>query len=326
MAAAEGVMRTPKKTNYFVRLGRDIRMNKMLYLLLLPPVVYFFIFRYMPMYGLQIAFQEYSPLEGFGVNWVGFRQFRLFMNNPWFFRILRNTITISMYKISIGGIAPVILALMLNEIGARKFRRVVQTVSYLPHFLSWVIVYGVFFFVLNENVGVLNNLREYFGLGRLAILSNKSYFYQFIVGSSVWKGIGYGSIIYLAAISSIPQELYESAVIDGANRWQQMVNITLPSLYQIFAIMIILQLGNILSEDFTQLFMFMGGVEQLHMTDVGEVFETYIFRMGFLGTQYQGPMYSYSAAVGFFKSAFGMILVVSANSFAKKRLNYRGVF
>jgi len=279
------------------------------------------------MYGALIAFKEYDPFVGFaGSPWVGLKNFREFMRNPMFTNILRNTIVISLLKLAFGGPAPLILALMINEIGSRKFKRITQTISYLPHFLSWVIVYGIFFLLLSENVGLVNNLRLMIGLPKMTFLANRDAFYPIIVTSSVWKSIGWGSIIYLAAITSIPPDIYESAVMDGASRWQQTLYITIPQVLPVFAIMTILALGNILNEDFEQLFLFMGGTEQLMLTDVGEVFETYVFRVGFFGMIYTGPRFSYSAAVGFFKSAFGMVLVIAANWFAKRKLNYRGVF
>lgn len=294
-----------------------------LYLLMVPGILYFIIIKYIPMWGISIAFFDYKVWTPnlFDNQWVGLQNFKTFIQSPSFITVLRNTLGITGLKLIIGSPFPLILALMVNEIRNTTTKRVIQTVSYLPHFLSWVIVYGLFFAIFNQTYGAINNVLADLGLSKIDILTNKSWFWQTLLASHMWKNIGWSSIVYLAAISGIAPELYESAQIDGANRWQQTRHITIPSVLPVFAILFILALGKILNEDFEQVLMFMGGPDAVYMTDVGEVFETYVFRIGLVQARY-----SYAVAIEIFKSIVGLILVINANRIAKKYFNYRGVW
>lgn len=323
-AEAPAIKQKRKKDGFIQEITGKRRA---LYLMMLPGLVSVILFSYVPMYGIVIAWKSYYPWYGIWESpWVGWKNFNEFISSPWLFTILRNSTAISLMKLAVNIPAPMILALMLNEIRSRKFKRAAQTITYLPHFLSWVIIYGIFFFIFNESYGAFNNLRVMLGFERISFLTRKSIFWQVLTLSSTWRSIGWGSIIYLAAISGINPELYESAVIDSASKWQQTIYITIPQLLPVFAIMMILALGNILNGDFEQIFMFMGGVENTFMQDVGEVFETHVYRTGLFNVRDGLTRYSYAATVDIFKNFFGLFLVVMANSFAKRKLNYRGVF
>ncbi len=308
------------RQNKFIK---EMKKHGSLYLLMVPGILYFIIIRYLPMWGISIAFFDYKVwlTNLFDNQWLGLENFRSFIQSPSFTRILRNTLGITGLKLLIGSPFPLILALMLNEITQKATKRVIQTITYLPHFLSWVIIYGLFFAMFNQTYGAVNNILVHLGLDKIDILTNKSFFWQTLLASHIWKNIGWGSIIYLASINSIPTNLYESASIDGANRWQKTCHITIPSVLPVFAILFILALGRILNEDFQQVLMFMGGPDAVYMTDVGEVFETYVFRVGLVEARY-----SYATAVGIFKSIVGLILVINANRIAKKYFNYRGAW
>ncbi|MDD6876819.1 MAG: ABC transporter permease subunit [Clostridiaceae bacterium] len=274
-------------------------------LMLLVGLVYYAIFCYGPMYGIQIAFKDYKFRRGiWGSEWVGLEWFRKMFSGQNFLIVFRNTLLISLYKLIAGFPAPIIFALLLNELDGKWFKKTIQTVSYLPHFLSWVILGGIFMQILSPSTGAVNYIIKMFGGTPIYFLGDIRWFRSTMVILSVWKGFGWGSIIYLATMSSINPELYEAATIDGANRWRQTINITLPALAPIIAIMFIMNSGSIINDDFDQIF----NLYNETVYRVGDVISTYTYRQGLVEMKY-----SYTTAVGLFKNviSFGIILLTN---------------
>jgi putative aldouronate transport system permease protein len=266
------------------------------------------------MYGVVIAFQDYKPhlgVEGMfsKATWVGLKQFKNFISSFYFKRLMTNTVRISLLKILFGFPAPIILALFLNEIRNFKFKKIVQTVSYLPHFLSWVILSGIITSLLSPTNGTINQFIIALGGQPIDFLTNNDYFIWVLVFSSVWQGVGWSSIIYLATLSGIDPQLYESAVIDGATRFQQMLYISLPSLYNLMSILLIMSMGGILNAGFEQVLMLYSPL----VFETGDIIDTFVYRAGI-----QELKYSYSSAVGLFKTAIGFILLMITNFLAGK--------
>lgn len=282
--------------------------------MLLPPLLAVFIFRYIPLYGLIIAFQDYNPAMGFlGSDWVGFKWFRTAMSLPDFWSIFRNTVTISMGKIVCGQAMAVLFALLLNEVQSKAFKRTVQTMTYFPHFLSWVIVGGVFVDILSNN-GLINQLIRGLGGRSVFFLGNNAWFQPTMIMLSMWKEFGYGAIVYLAAMTSINDELYEAASLDGANRLRQTIHVTLPGISVTIVMMAVLSLGNILNAGFDQILVLYNAA----VYQTGDILDTFIYRQGLIDAQY-----SMSTAMGLFKSLIGAVLMISSNAIASKRFNYR---
>jgi len=302
----------PEESRYrpFRRLLINIWKHRMFYVFILPGIVFYFIFSYIPMYGALIAFKDYSYSKGIlGSPWAGLKYFREFFSFYQSWNILRNTVLISFLKILFGFPAPIILALMLNEVRHALFKRVVQTVSYLPHFISWVVVVTLMQRMLTPYGGPVNNLLESLGYEKIFFMGNPSYFYQLIIMSDIWKHVGWGSIIYLAAIATIDQEQYEAAVIDGAGRFKQMIYITIPGISGIMAILLILQIGGLMSAGFEQLLL----MNNPATASIGTVIDVYVIQAGI-----REGRFSYSAAVGLFQSVVSLILIFLANRFARK--------
>lgn len=296
------VMKTKKKS-YFWK-------NWQLYSMLLPGVLFFLIFKYIPLGGIVIAFQDYNVFMGiFDSPWVGLKHFYNLFEYPEFYEILTNTVLISLYQLLFGFPAPIILALLLNEVRKRYFKQTVQTVLYLPHFLSWVIVGGLFISLLSPTSGLINEIIKLFGGEPIFFMQEPQYFRSIIVGSSIWKEVGWGTIIYLAAMAGINPELYEAAEVDGAGKFRQALNITIPSILPTIMILLLLRIGNILDLGFEQIYMLLNPL----VWDTGEVFDTYIYRVGLLGGQY-----SYTTAIGIFKSVVGLLLLVGANRLSRR--------
>ncbi|GAA0336810.1 sugar ABC transporter permease [Bacillus carboniphilus] len=284
-----------------------------LQMMVIPGIIFVFVFSYIPMYGIVMAFQDYNIFKGIlGSEWVGFKHFIMFFESPEFSEVMRNTILISLFKLLVGFPAPIILALMLNEVRNQIFKRSVQTVSYLPHFLSWVIVAGFVGSILSTDNGSLNILLEELKLIEEPInfLSIPEYFWTIIVTTGVWKEIGFASIVYLAAIAGVDQNMYEAASIDGASRFKQITMITLPSIMPVILIFLILAIGNILSAGFEDLLLL--GSNPI-LRDVSEVIDTYVYRVGILNSRF-----SYATAVGLFKAIISVGLLVLANAFARR--------
>jgi len=282
---------------------------KLLWLLALPGILHFVVFKYIPMFGNVIAFQNYNIFQGvFESPWVGWFHFERMFLYPEFYEILKNTLVISFYSIVFGFPAPLVLALLLNELRQSWIKRPVQTLLYLPHFLSWVIVSGIFTQLLNPT-GVVNKLLASYGIERIDFLTNPDTFVGMIVSLGIWKEVGWGMIIYLAALAGINPNLYEAAMVDGANRWRRMWHITLPSLLPSIVVLFLLRIGNLLDANVEQMLVFMNPL----VRDVGEVIDTYVYSVGLLSAQF-----SYTTAIGLFKSVIGIALVVGLNQLSRK--------
>lgn len=284
--------------------------HKALYFIALPGILFFVVFKYIPMIGSVIAFQDYNIFKGFwGSPWVGWAQFEKMFQYSDFLRILKNTMLINFYDLIFGFTAPILLALMLNEVRKILAQRIIQTVVYMPHFLSWVIISGVFIGLLSPSTGLINTLLNAIGIDSVYFLADESYIRSIIVGSGMWRDTGWGTIIYLAALAGINPQLYEAAEIDGANRWQQTLKITLPTLLPTIMMLLLLQIGNFLDFGFERVDVFLNPFNRVN----GEIFDTYIYKAGLLNNQY-----SYTTAIGIFKSVVGLILIVGANFISRR--------
>lgn len=291
-------------------LLKDIARDRYLYLLLLPGLLLVLVFKYMPMYGVVIAFQEYNIYKGIsGSEWVGFDQFTRLFHSPDFGEILGNTIIISLYKLAASFTLPIVLALLLNELRSKLFKRFAQSVVYLPHFISWVIFSGILITFLNPVDGLLNMIIQRFGGMPIDFLGDVRYFRSVLVISDVYKEVGWGTIIYLAAIAGVNADLYEAARIDGASKLKQTWHVTLPAIRPVILILLILSLANILEAGFQQIFLLYSPL----VYDVADIIDTYVYRVGI-----QEANYSYATAAGLFKSAVAMALILSVNAIVKK--------
>ena len=290
--------------------GRYMLQHRWLYFMLIPGALYFILFRYIPMGGLIIAFKEYSPFKGmWGSPWVGFGQFVKFFTANDFSRLLTNTLGISLLQLVLYFPAPIILSLFLNEVRHSGYKRVVQTLVYIPHFVSWVIVASLTYQLFNVTDGVFNVIYKAISGGQtFDILSKPSAFWGLIVGQDIWRETGYGTIVFLAALAGVDQELYEAARVDGAGRWRLMWHITLPAIRGTIIMMLILRVGGIMNTGYEQIFLMRNDLNLAK----AEVFDTYIFTKGIKSGQY-----SFTAAAGMFKSVVGMILVLLSDRIAK---------
>jgi putative aldouronate transport system permease protein len=298
-------------------LLQNYRRHLPLFLLFIPGLAYYVIFHYIPIYGLQIAFKNYLVMRGvWGSPWVGFQNFADVFALGSFWEVLRNTIVISAYKIVFGFPAPIILAILLTELISTKFKKVAQTISYLPHFVSWVVLGGLFRQFLSPSMGPVNELIKAVGGDPIYFLADTDYFRGVLVVTSIWKEVGWGSIIYLAALAGIDPQLYEAATIDGANRFQRIRYVTLPSLAPVITIMLLFNLRGIIVDDFDQIF----NLYNEAVYSVGDVISTYIYRVGLIDLRY-----SFSTAVGMFKNVVAFVIIVVANSITK-RINEYGIW
>ncbi len=294
--------------------GASYWRHRYLVLLLIPTIIYFVIFKYVPMYGIIMAFQKYYPLKGvMGSPWVGFDNFRELFTSPYFARVFRNTIVISFYKLIFGFPAPIILALLLNEVRRLKFKKAVQTISYLPHFLSWVVLAGIFIEFLSPSRGPINILLVQIGLDPVFFFADEKTFRGLLVGTQIWQSVGWSSIVYVAAMAGIDPQLYEVAEIDGAGRLRKIFNITLPSIAPVIIVMFIFACGSIINDNFEQIYNFLNP----KVLSVGEVISTYTYKEGLLRMNY-----GYSTAVGIFKNIIAFGLVLLANTIARKTSDY----
>lgn len=298
-------------------LARDILRDKYLYLLALPGILFFLIFKFIPMWGVVISFQNYSPFAGItGSEWVGFEHFQRFFSNPDFMLLFRNTMAINLLNLILFFPLPIALSLLLNELRSVVYQRVVQSIIYMPHFLSWVIISGLTFLLFAKGEGLVNKMLESIGLSRIDFLTNPDSFWLMLTAQSIWKECGWGTILFLAAMASIDPGVYEAAKIDGAGRLRQMWSITLPAIRNVIITLLILRLGHMLDVGFEQVFLMYNGA----VSQVAEVFDTYVYRVGI-----QQGEFSYSTAAGLFKSVVGLALVVLANWIAKK-MGEEGVY
>lgn len=289
---------------------RRFKKDKWLYILLLPGLLYFLIFKYVPMWGVLLAFKNYQPYTGFWKSeWVGTMHFELFFSNPEFFMLLRNTLVLSLYNLLFFFPAPIILAILLNEVRIALFKRTVQTLIYVPHFISMVIVASMTYVFLTTQGGPVNELLFSYTGRKIEFLASPDWFRPIIILQTIWKECGWGTIIFLAALAAVDVEQYEAAIMDGANRWKQIWHITLPSIRSTIVILLILRMGNVLENGFEQIYLLLNPLNR----EAAEVFDTYVYTMGIT----QGA-FSYSTAVGLFKAIVGVILVLGSNYLAKR--------
>ena len=304
---------TPRKVSVRARVGQ----YRWLYVLLIPGVIYFALFRYAPMYGVTIAFQDYLPFLGFdGSPWVGLKHFERLFSGPDFERILRNTLILAGLNVLFAFPAPIVVALLLNELRLRWLKRGIQTAIYIPHFLSWAIVAGLTYLLFALDIGPITQALNDLTGQRFSFLTDPDWFRPLIMLQTLWKNTGWGTIIYLAALAGVDETQYEAAMIDGAGRWQRMWHITLPGIRSTIIVMGILLAGNVLDTGFDQIYLMTNALNR----SVADVFDTYVYFTGIT----QGA-YSYATAIGLFKSVVGIILIFGANWLAK-RFNQNGLF
>lgn len=303
-----GVMneRMPSRRRRMQSFIRD----RWLYLMLAPGIAYFLIFKYVPMWGVLIGFKDYQPFLGFtGSEWVGFKHFERFFTNPIFGMLLKNTFILAVYNILFFFPMPIIIALLLNEVRKEAYKRFVQTLIYIPHFVSWVVVVGIAYIFFTSEGGLVTEWMKATTGNQINLLESESWFRTLITAEVIWKETGWGTIIFLAALAGVDPQMYEAARIDGASRFRQLWHITLPSIRNVIVILLILRLGTFLDNGFEQIYLMLNALNR----NVGEVFDTYVYTSGITQGQF-----SYSTAIGVFKSAVGFVLVVGANYLAKK--------
>ena len=295
----------------FVHRRKEISLH----ILLIPAVVMTLVFAYWPLFGIVIAFQKFKPAMGFlGSDWVGFANFRYIFSMPDFSKIIRNTMFIAFFKM-IGGIAvPVTFSLLLNEIRSNRFKRLSQSLVYLPNFVSWVILASIFKDMLSPSEGIVNYIIKSLGGKPIMFLGDLTWFPITMIITDIWKGFGYGTVIYLAALTGIDPALYESAVIDGASRWKQILHITLPGMAPIIILLSVLSLGNILNAGFDQIYT----MYNPSVYETGDILDTFVYRLGLVNTEF-----SPAAAVGFFRSVVSFVLISLSWFLADKLANYR---
>ena len=292
------------KKSFSARCREDFARNRTLYIIFIPVFLYYAIFCYKPMYGAIIAFKNFVPSKGIiGSDWVGFRHFESFFQSAYFLRILKNTLVISINSIIFGFPAPIILALMINELKSKRFSKVVQTISYLPHFISLVVICALIK-DFTADTGIINDIIAFFGGERVTMLNQPKYFVPVYVVSEIWQEVGWGSIIYIAALAGIDQELYEAADIDGAGKIKQLLNITIPSIIPTIMIMLILKLGNIMNIGYEKVLLLYSPA----VYETSDIISTYVYRKGILDANY-----SFSTAVGLFNSVINFAFLLGAN-------------
>lgn len=284
----------------------------MVYMMLLPVMIYYVIFHYLPMFGVVIAFQNFKPAKGLtGSKWVGFKHFIDFFDGPYAWRLIRNTLLLSFYQILIGFPAPILLALLFNEMRGKRYKRVCQTLTYVPHFVSLVVVCGLIR-TFTSSTGLITSLFVRFGMEKMNLLAQPQYYRTIYVLSGVWQNIGWGSIIYLATLSNVDPSLFEAADLDGANRLQKILHINLPMLIPIIAVQLIMRVGRIMSEGSEKTILLYSAVTY----DTSDIISSYVYRTGL-----EKRSYSPAAAIGLFNSLINMGLVVFANWFSRTYVN-----
>ena len=297
------------KKSFPCRLARDLKKNKFRYLIILPVIAYYFIFCYKPMYGAIIAFKDYSPALGIMESpWVGFKHFLAFFDSFYFWRILKNTIVMSLASLIFGFPAPILLALLLNEVTNRPYKRFVQTVSYIPHFISLVVVCSMIKEFTMDS-GIINDFLALFGFDRVTMLNEKQYFVPIYVISNIWQQIGWDSIIYLAALTGVSKELYEAADLDGASKLKQVFYVTLPGILPTIITMLLLKIGNILNVGYEKVILLYNEATY----ETADVISSYVYRKGL-----QEFDWSFSTAVGLFNSVINFTLLIISNKISKK--------
>lgn len=307
-------MKSKKKA---FRIVTELRKHKLLYLMIFPGLLYFILFKYLPMGGMIIAFQDYQPYQGItGSPWVGFKHFIRLFSEPTFFMLLSNTLILFAMNILFFFPLPIILALMLNEVRHRLFKSTIQTIIYIPHFMSWVIIVSITYVFLTVDGGVLNEIIAALGGQKISFLTSPEWLRTMYIGQIIWKEIGWSTIIFLAAITVVDTQLYEAAGMDGAGRLRKMWHVTLPAIRPVIITLLILKIGSTLDLGFEHMYLLLNSLNR----EVAEIFDTYIYTAGLKNGQL-----SYSTAVGIFKGVVGLILVVASNKLAKK-LGEDGVY
>ena len=285
-------------------LIKDLKRNKYIYLMILPVIAYYLVFHYWPMYGATIAFKNFSLGKGInGSEWIGFKYFLEFFNSHYFFRVLKNTISINFYQLIFGFPIPIVFAILLNEVRSNIYKRTVQTISYMPHFISTMVVAGIIVEFTSRN-GVINDILGLFGATPANLLTRPELFQTIFVGSEIWQKMGWESIIYLAALTSIDQELYQAAIIDGAGRFKQILHVTLPGILPTITILLILQIGRMMNVGFEKIILLYNPT----IYETADVISSFVYRKGLVEFNF-----SYSTAVGLFNSVINFALLVVAN-------------
>ncbi len=306
---SETIDKTKERESFSIRVKKDWKRNRSLYLMVLPVILFYILFHYKPMYGAIIAFQDYNPRQGVtGSEWVGFDQFIRFFTSPYFGRLVKNTLLLSVYGIIFGFPAPIILALLLNELRARRFKKTVQTITYLPHFISLVVVTGIIK-DFTQSTGLINDIIVMFGGERSSLIQNPALYRTIYIVSDIWQGIGWGSIIYLSALSGVDQQLYEAASIDGAGRWKQLIHVTLPGIAPTIVIMLIMRMGQLLGTGYEKTILLYNEATY----ETADVIASYIYRVGILERNW-----SYSTAIGLFNSVINLALLIATNKISRR--------
>ena len=311
-------IKTKKKSfNYKIK---SIIKYRGIYLLMLPGLLFYLIYKYLPMIGIVIAFKDVSPFLGIEkmltAPWVGLKHFKIFVSSPYFFQLLRNTLLINFYGLLFDFPATILLALLINEVKNGPFKKIVQTISYMPHFVSNVVVAGLLISFLSPASGIINKIIESFGGESIYFLGEPKYFRSILVGSGVWQNVGWGTIIYLAAMAGIDPQLYEAAHMEGANRFQRAWYITLPSIAPLISLLLVLRIGRMLNVGFEKILLLYSPA----VYEVGDVIDTFVYRSGI-----KNAKFSYSTAVGLFKSVIAMVLI-AVSDFTAKRMGQTGIF
>lgn len=300
-----------KATTTKIRVDRmsQIKKSKYLYIIFTIPFLYFILFHYMPMYGVVVAFQDYNIVAGIsGSEWVGFKHFQKFLTDSYFWKIVRNTLLLNIYGLIFGFPLPIILALLLNELKNGKFKKIVQSVSYLPHFISTVVVCGMITNFLASD-GLINKILNFFGQKSIQFLMFPEYFRTIFTSTSIWQSLGWNSIIYLSALTAVDQEVVEAAMIDGAGRFRRIRHVMLPSIAPTVSVMLIMQLGKLMTLGYEKILLLYNGSTY----ETADVISTYVYRRGILSNSL-----SYATAVGLFQSIIGLLLLISSNKISKK--------
>ena len=299
-----------KKMSFFQRLWENMKKNWILYAMILPVAIYYIIFAYAPMYGIQLAFKDYQVKEGImGSPWVGLEHFIRFFKSYNFGQLLKNTIGISVYSLWVGFPIPIIFALMLNYLRNKFLKKTVQMVSYAPYFISTVVMCGMIAIFMNPDTGILNVIRNFFGMESVDFLAKPEWFKDIYVWTGVWQGMGWSSIIYISALSGVDYQLHEAAIMDGATKIQRMIHVDLPSIKPTIIMLLILQIGSLMNVGFEKVFLLQNTLNK----SAASVISTYTYEVGLINSDY-----GYSTAVGLFNSLINVILIVGANQICKK--------
>jgi len=299
----------PNAERLGARIRRDWIRNRSLYIMVIPVLLFYILFHYKPMYGTIMAFMDYSPRLGFaGREWVGFDNFIRFFRSPYCWQVIRNTLILSVYGIVICFPAPIILALLINEVKSQGYKKVVQTVTYLPHFISLVVVTGIIK-DFTMSTGLITDIVVFFGGERQSLIQNPNLYRTIYIVSDIWQGIGWGSIIYLSALAGVSEDLYEAAAIDGAGRWKKLVNVTIPAIMPTIVTMLIMRLGQVLGSNYEKTILLYNEATY----ETADVISSYVYRVGLLDRDW-----GYSAAIGLFNSLINVILLLITNKISKK--------